>query len=321
MRYLSLSGLCIVLLLLTACSGNHPGSILKKGQYQGVYKVGNPYKIDGKWYYPEENTDYDEIGVSSWYGPNFHGKVTANGDIFNQYALTAAHRTLPMPSYVKVTNLENDKTLVLLVNDRGPYADNRILDVSKKAARLLGFKEQGLAKVRVQFLAGQTRKLLTDLGIGRESAVFSDPYYRSNPYQAKQAPATLVRDMAALSPAAGSTKLEKVQNPFLPPLEVREQQKRIRKQNEMNHQEAEVVSGISNESLYYIQVGSFSKSENASKTAYRLLSFGDTKIIPIKINNEKFYRVHVGPADNLDDAKIIMDKLLNIGYKDALVVR
>ncbi|MCH2037207.1 MAG: septal ring lytic transglycosylase RlpA family protein [Rickettsiales bacterium] len=321
MRYLNLSGLCVILLLITACSGNHPGPILKKGEYQGIYKVGNPYKIDGKWYYPEEDTDYDEIGVSSWYGPNFHGKVTANGDIFNQYALTAAHRTLPIPSYVKVTNLENDKTLILLVNDRGPYADNRILDVSKKAARLLGFKEQGLAKVRVQFLAGQTRELLTDLGIGQDSAVFSDPYYRTKPYQATQAPATLVRDMAALSPAAGSTKLEKIHNPFLPPLEVREQQERIRKQNEMNNQAPEVVSGISNESLYYIQVGSFSKSENASKTAYRLLSFGDTKIIPVSINGEKFYRVHVGPADNLDDAKIIMDKLLNIGYKDALVVR
>lgn len=299
--------------MLSACSGNNPGPILKKGEYQGKYKVGTPYKIAGRWYYPKEDPYYDEVGISSWYGPNFHGKQTANGDIFNQEALTAAHRTLPMPSYVKVTNLENHKTLVLLVNDRGPYAKNRILDVSKKAARLLGFKDQGLAKVRVQFLPGKTKQLLSELGIGQDSAVFSKEFN-----EPKNAPEYLVKNMAALSPASGnSTKLEEIKNPFMPPLEIRKDIKPTMIQEQVAKKETKHVP-IDD---YYIQVGSFSKSENASKTAYRLLSFGDTKIIPVELDGVQYYRVQVGPTDNMADAKNIMDKLLNIGYKDALVVR
>src|ERR1700744_5792728 len=97
----------------------------------GIYKVGNPYQIQGTWYYPREQPDYDETGIASWYGPNFHGGRTANGEIFDENALTAAHRTLPMPANVRVTNLENGKSIVVRVNDRGPYAKGRIIDVSK----------------------------------------------------------------------------------------------------------------------------------------------------------------------------------------------
>ena len=115
-----------------------------------TYKVGNPYKINGKWYYPAINYEYDEVGYASWYGPGFHGKKTANGEIFNQNLISAAHRTLPLPSIVKVTNLENGKVLSFVrVNDRGPFADNRIIDLSFAAASVLGFVNKGTAKVRV----------------------------------------------------------------------------------------------------------------------------------------------------------------------------
>lgn len=125
----------------------------------GVYKIGNPYKIMGKWYYPKEDYSYSEVGISSWYGKDFHAKRTANGEKYDMNALTAAHRTLPLPSIVKVTNLENGRSLVLRVNDRGPYAKNRIIDVSRRAAQLLGFYTQGTTKVRVEVMEKESKAL------------------------------------------------------------------------------------------------------------------------------------------------------------------
>ena len=125
---------------------------------KGTYKVGNPYQIEGVWYYPAEDPDYGETGIASWYGKPFHGRRTANGAIYDMNALTAAHRTLPMPFQVRVTNLDNGRSLVLTVNDRGPYARGRILDVSRRAAQLLGFQKKGIALVRVEAIAGQGRR-------------------------------------------------------------------------------------------------------------------------------------------------------------------
>lgn len=117
----------------------------------GIYKVGQPYEIEGKWYYPKEEPDYVEVGVASWYGDKFHRKATANGEIFHKYRMTAAHRTLPLPSIVKVTNLDNGKVIKVRVNDRGPFAKDRIIDLSEKAAKELGFHEKGTQRVRVEF--------------------------------------------------------------------------------------------------------------------------------------------------------------------------
>ena len=123
-----------------------------------IYKVGNPYKINGQWYYPAVDYQYDEIGVASWYGPGFHGKTTANGEIFDQNKISAAHRTLPMPSIVKVTNLDNGKVLEnIRVNDRGPFAGNRIIDLSKKAAQELDFVNSGVANVKVEIMENESR--------------------------------------------------------------------------------------------------------------------------------------------------------------------
>lgn len=140
----------------------------RKGKkYPGYYKVGKPYKIFGKWYYPKEDWNYKEIGVSSWYGEDFYGKLTANGETYDMYDMTAAHRTLPMPCIVKVTNLENGKSVKLRVNDRGPFAKDRIIDVSKAASKKLGFHRQGTTKVKVEFLRRDTKKLWRELGIKR----------------------------------------------------------------------------------------------------------------------------------------------------------
>jgi rare lipoprotein A len=118
----------------------------------GTYRVGKPYMVAGRVYVPEEDVNYREDGLASWYGDDFHGRLTANGEVFDMGALTAAHPTLPMPCYARVTNLSNGKSLVVRVNDRGPYHGNRLIDVSNKAADLLEFKGNGVAHVRVEYV-------------------------------------------------------------------------------------------------------------------------------------------------------------------------
>ena len=118
----------------------------------GRYQVGEPYRVAGRWYEPREQPDLDITGTASWYGPNFHGRYTANGEIFDQYHLTAAHPTLPLPSYVRVTNLENGVSTLVRVNDRGPFSQSRVIDLSRRTAEVLGFIDDGTADVRVQYV-------------------------------------------------------------------------------------------------------------------------------------------------------------------------
>ena len=127
-----------------------PGQPVPKGG--GVYRVGKPYQVAGRTYTPEENGRYRAEGLASWYGDDFHGRLTANGEVYDMEAISAAHPTLPMPSYVRVTNLSTHKSLIVRVNDRGPYQGNREIDLSERAADLLGFRHHGTAKVRVEYV-------------------------------------------------------------------------------------------------------------------------------------------------------------------------
>ena len=134
----------VFFLIIISCSPNISYYPHKKSPFSGgEYKIGEPYQIEGRTFYPEESFDYTERGVASWYGPNFHKKKTANGEVFDMNLLTAAHKTLQLPSLVRVTNIENNRSLILRVNDRGPFVKNRIIDVSKKAASILGFQKKG----------------------------------------------------------------------------------------------------------------------------------------------------------------------------------
>ena len=118
----------------------------------GYYKVGRPYKVAGEWYHPKEDVGYDKTGRASWYGSDFHGRRTANGEIFDMASLSAAHPTLPLPTYARVTNLENGRSVVVRINDRGPFAHDRVIDVSKRTAEVLDFQHDGTANVRVQYV-------------------------------------------------------------------------------------------------------------------------------------------------------------------------
>jgi rare lipoprotein A len=129
----------------------------------GSYKVGEPYQIDGRWYLPQQDPAYDRVGFASYYAEDFHGRRTSNGEIFDMWALSAAHPTLPLPSLAYVTNLENGRTLLVRINDRGPYVNDRVIDLSRATARYLGVERPGLARVRVRYagpapLSGDDRR-------------------------------------------------------------------------------------------------------------------------------------------------------------------
>jgi rare lipoprotein A len=160
---LALAGCCLA---LAACSGGgrvdpkygvsssarvvEPGAPVPKGG--GVYRVGKPYVIAGREYVPQEDVNYSAVGLASFYGSDFHGRSTANGEVFDMNSISAAHPTLPLPSYVRVTNLANRRSIVVRVNDRGPYVGGRIIDLSSQTAKLLGFHGHGLAKVKVDYV-------------------------------------------------------------------------------------------------------------------------------------------------------------------------
>ena len=126
-----------------------PGVAAARGG--GGYKLGQPYRIGSQWYVPREEPDYERRGVASWYGADFQGRATANGEVYNMDALSAAHPTLPLPSYVLVTNVGNQRTILVRVNDRGPYAGGRLIDLSRAAARALGYEGRGTADVVVRY--------------------------------------------------------------------------------------------------------------------------------------------------------------------------
>lgn len=165
-RRVQLACVAVAGLVLANCSGSsnidprygvsssprviEPGQPVPKGG--GVYRVGKPYMVAGRVYVPEEDVNYRAEGMASWYGDDFHGRYTANGEIFDMNSISAAHPTLPIPSYVRVTNLKNRKSIVVRINDRGPYARDRLIDVSVRTAKLLGFYGHGLTKVRVEYI-------------------------------------------------------------------------------------------------------------------------------------------------------------------------
>jgi rare lipoprotein A len=149
--------------LLAACStiggGRGGGAVpVVKDPAPIVSGTMRPYQVRGRWYTPKEQPDYEEVGMASWYGDAFNGRPTSSGERFDMHQLTAAHKTLPLPGLVEVTNLENGRRLVVRVNDRGPFVDSRIIDLSREAAQELGMLSQGVGRVRVRYLGRAPRQ-------------------------------------------------------------------------------------------------------------------------------------------------------------------
>ena len=148
-------------LVLAHCSGpfsskEYSPRVVEEGEPVpkggGIYRVGKPYSVNGRTYVPAENPSYRAEGVASWYGRDFHGRLTANGEVYDMHSISAAHTTLPLPCYVRVTNLDNGRSIIVRVNDRGPYHRNRVIDLSIGTAKALDFYSRGLAHVRVEYV-------------------------------------------------------------------------------------------------------------------------------------------------------------------------
>jgi rare lipoprotein A len=274
-----------------------------QGRGDGHYKVGTPYQIDGIWYYPAVDYDYSETGIASWYGPQFHGNPTANGEIFNQYDISAAHRTLPLPSMVRVTNLENGRSLTVRVNDRGPFKNGRIIDLSTRSAQLLGFHKQGTAKVLVEVLAPESRQLasVTQSRDGSISAPQAVPVVA-----VEQAPLdrTVNGNHAAAVPEPAPASVPASTRPPLsePELDGLVSRQPVRATN------------------IYVQAGAFLRRDNAVRLGARLSVFGPTSITESLNGQNRFYRVRLGPVGSVSDADQILATLLQNGHTDARVV-
>jgi rare lipoprotein A len=255
----------------------------------GTYKVGNPYVIKGVRYFPEIDGDYDETGVASWYGPGFHTKTTANGETYDQNDLTAAHKTLPMPSYVRVTNLENGRAIVLRVNDRGPYAHGRVIDVSKRAAQLLGFEGQGTAKVRVRIVDQGTSGFVADKPVTTQverDAVSAVPVARV--------------ESSKLAPPPGVAAAPEPVEPPAPPAQV-----------------AVVSVGPSD---LFVQAGAFTLYDNANRLAARLLSFGEISIQSAIVGENEFFRVRIGPLASIEQADGVLADMIGSGFPESRII-
>jgi rare lipoprotein A len=159
----------------------------------GQYLVGHPYSVAGHRYYPAEDPSYSAVGMASWYGAAFHGRRTANGEIYDMASLSAAHPTMPLPSYARVTNLSNGYSVVVRVNDRGPYHGGRVMDVSSRVAEVLDFKGAGTAKVKVEY-------------VGRAPMGGSDDSYLMASLRTDGSPANMIGYPAPVMVAAAETQ-------------------------------------------------------------------------------------------------------------------
>ncbi len=271
----------------------------------GVYKVGKPYQVAGVWYYPKEDPHYDEKGIASWYGKKFHGRNTANGEIYDMNALTAAHKTLPMPTMVRVTNLENGRSVVLRVNDRGPFVHGRIIDVSRRAAQLLGFMRNGTARVRVEALAGKSDQFVSRKPVTTDEerrAVAAAPQSGVSaqalppPPGMAQAPQTV--QVAGPSTAAPSARVANAA--------------------------PAARDGISQQavrpSVLFVQAGAFIDINKARVLRAKMDSIGDARIVPVFRDGVQFYRVRVGPLRNVEEADHTLNKVIRAGQSQARIV-
>jgi rare lipoprotein A len=265
---------------------------------EGVYKVGEPYQINGEWFYPREDYSYDETGIASWYGDDFHGQRTANGEIFNKNELTAAHKTLPLPTLARVTNLDNGRSIVVRVNDRGPFSGTRLIDLSQRAAQLLGFEQQGTAKVRVQVLAD-------------ESKAIADAMRRyGKPVEVAEA-----QGQAPPPPAASQIGVEiQMLEPVRTTPEIHQQLMETKPVAQY------VQVAITGKNRLFIQAGAFKIPENAAKLQQKLSTLAPTTISNIIINGTTFYRVRLGPVPDVAHADALLAKVKQAGVPVARTV-
>lgn len=337
---LRLCGAAALLASLGACGssgkggGGTPGSSVAQ---RGTYKVGQPYKIDGVTYTPQETFTLSETGTASWYGPGFHGKSTANGERYDQADRTAAHRTLQMPAIVRVTNLENGRSTVVRVNDRGPFARSRVIDLSRTAAEEIDMVGKGTARVRVDQLQAESlavkevalsgggpaeqQQAVAQLASGRRSVPTPPPVQAPAPVAVPPPPVMQASYEPPPAPAAPAQPVysppPRTATPFGAP-------------RSASGDAPPTIASLSTATAtatpssqlngFFVQVGAFATQENAEKQRGAVRSYGNPEISQGSANGRDVYRVRLGPYTTQDAAGIVADRLKRSGYGDARVV-
>lgn len=278
------SGLAAALLLALALAGC--GTARRDGPAEaavGHYKLGKPYRINGRWYRPSYDPAYDRVGTASWYGADFDGLPTANGEVFDRRRVTAAHPTLPLPSIVRVTNLENGRSLTLRVNDRGPFVGDRLIDLSQAAARELGFERQGLARVRVQFVglaeARGTPPTPTVAARARPRAVAAAP----------RPPAPRVRAVQVAALAGPAPRATAAVAPSCP------------------------AGGR------FVQVGAFAETASLRAATEAVGGLHRVRVEPAFAGGVALARVRLGPVAEGAEARALLERVRALGYDNAFL--
>ena len=277
--------LCLALLLLAGCGTGYAPR--RAAAPHPVFKIGAPYEVNGVWYTPRADYSYDATGIASWYGGAFNGRLTANGEIYDLNRLTAAHTTLPMPSIVEVTNLRNGRTLRLRVNDRGPFARGRIIDVSRRAAQLLGFETAGTTEVRVRILRRESIAAAEEIirQSGQDPAILAAAL-------ATPPPAAAPRYAAAAPPPRYAYAAAPRPAPPMPPPARR----------------------------YYVLAGDFADSRNAEQATSAIAPLGEVAIVTTFVGGAPVYRVQLGPVATGAEAEQLRARIVGTGYAGARIV-
>jgi len=255
-------------------------------------RVGPPYEANGQWYVPTPEPGYSETGTASWYGPTFHGQATASGEVFDQEALTAAHPTLPIPSLVQVTNLENGHEVIVRVNDRGPFVGERLIDLSRRSAEVLGFEQAGQAQVHVRYLGPAPRRV--------DSATAANA----------AAPTPRVANRGQGPTSLLPTPLETAENddlqgaPLGPPRTA----------------PAPAPAYAAASGGYVVQVGAFSDLSNAHRVRDAVGAAGPVTVdVRRTAAGGELFRVRVGPWQSREEADAARRQLVSLGYGETVV--
>ena len=256
-------------------------------------KVGKPYQIFGQWYYPISTSDgFTERGIASWYGPGFHGNKTANGETYNKHDYTAAHPTLPLPTYVRVTNLQNGRSLVVRVNDRGPFARGRVIDLSYASAKALDMVGSGTAPVYVEAMPADGSPLgavASQTVPANKTPTEPDTNFQTPP-PATVPSAVQVEELAPITVSA-------------PPGQVAQ------------------VDGVTiGHAKVFIQTGAFTDYQNALKQVSTLQAKFAAQLQEASVQGKTFYRVRIGPMADVASADTTLKNVVEAGFKDARLV-
>ena len=262
-----------------------PAPAVRSSDVPAFQKIGAPYQVNGTWYIPTHEPDYNETGTASWYGRDFHGKLTANGEFFDMNIVSAAHPTLPIPSLVEVTNLTNGRSMVVRVNDRGPFVSDRLIDLSARGATLLGFRDQGSTQVRVRYIGpADPEPLVTtaNLTAPSEEKKWTKPALQ--PVQtANHTPVTVPKPTATVKPSRVNSD--------------------------------DVVSGL------YVQAGAFSRRANAERTLSRVSNVGPAQIVETQMaSGASLYRILIGPLENQAEASALAGSVTGLGVDGAHIM-